>query len=290
MRSSARLRALVDRGELTLPDGVPATVTVERPRQEGHGDYATNVALAAGEEGWHRSARSGRSGRRAAGRCRGDREGRGGGAGLPEHHGRRRNPRAGRGGHRGGGGGVRAVRSPRAESGSTSSSSRRTRPGPCTWGTRGGPRWATRSRGCWRRRGRRSRKEFYINDRGSQMDLFGDSILARALGERRRRTGTRATTSPTSPSRSSRRTPGSSSFRRPSAGARFREEGYRIQLANQQAELAEFHTTFDVWFSERALHADDDQRERRRDAGEAAGRGASVRRRRGAVDADHRLR
>ena len=34
----------------------------------------------------------------------------------------------------------------------------------------------------------------------------------------------------------------------------FREEGYRIQLANQQAELAEFHTTFDVWFSERGLH------------------------------------
>ncbi len=34
----------------------------------------------------------------------------------------------------------------------------------------------------------------------------------------------------------------------------FREEGYRIQLANQQAELEEFHTTFDVWFSERGLH------------------------------------
>ena len=41
----AALRALVDEGELTLPDGVPTTVTVERPRQQGHGDYATNVAL-----------------------------------------------------------------------------------------------------------------------------------------------------------------------------------------------------------------------------------------------------
>ena len=38
----------------------------------------------------------------------------------------------------------------------------------------------------------------------------------------------------------------------------FREEGYRIQLANQQAELAEFHTTFDVWFSERGLHGGGD--------------------------------
>ncbi|NYJ02089.1 arginyl-tRNA synthetase [Nocardioides thalensis] len=39
------LTALVQRGDLTLADGVPAQVTVERPRQKGHGDYATNVAL-----------------------------------------------------------------------------------------------------------------------------------------------------------------------------------------------------------------------------------------------------
>ena len=39
------LSALVDQGALTLPDGVPTEVTVERPRQKGHGDYATNVAL-----------------------------------------------------------------------------------------------------------------------------------------------------------------------------------------------------------------------------------------------------
>ena len=39
------LTALVDEGTLTLPDGVPGEVTVERPRQREHGDYATNVAL-----------------------------------------------------------------------------------------------------------------------------------------------------------------------------------------------------------------------------------------------------
>ncbi len=39
------LSALVDEGALTLPGGVPTEVTVERPRQKGHGDYATNVAL-----------------------------------------------------------------------------------------------------------------------------------------------------------------------------------------------------------------------------------------------------
>ncbi len=39
------LTGLVAEGTVTLPDGVPASVTVERPRQKGHGDYATNVAL-----------------------------------------------------------------------------------------------------------------------------------------------------------------------------------------------------------------------------------------------------
>lgn len=39
------LTTLSTEGAITLPDGVPTTVTVERPRQKGHGDYATNVAL-----------------------------------------------------------------------------------------------------------------------------------------------------------------------------------------------------------------------------------------------------
>ena len=39
------LETLVADGTVTLPEGVPAKVTVERPRQQGHGDYATNVAL-----------------------------------------------------------------------------------------------------------------------------------------------------------------------------------------------------------------------------------------------------
>lgn len=39
------LTAAVEAGEVNLPDGVPATVTIERPRNRDHGDYATNVAL-----------------------------------------------------------------------------------------------------------------------------------------------------------------------------------------------------------------------------------------------------
>jgi arginyl-tRNA synthetase len=41
----ASLAELAAEGAVTLPSGVPETVTVERPRQKGHGDYATNVAL-----------------------------------------------------------------------------------------------------------------------------------------------------------------------------------------------------------------------------------------------------
>ena len=39
------LTALTEDGALTLPDGVPAQVVVERPKSKEHGDYATNVAL-----------------------------------------------------------------------------------------------------------------------------------------------------------------------------------------------------------------------------------------------------
>ncbi|MEH3033814.1 MAG: arginine--tRNA ligase, partial [Aeromicrobium erythreum] len=41
----AALTRLVDAGRLTLPDGVPTEVRVERPKVKEHGDYATNVAL-----------------------------------------------------------------------------------------------------------------------------------------------------------------------------------------------------------------------------------------------------
>jgi arginyl-tRNA synthetase len=39
------LTSLVDEGAVSLPDGVPATVVVDRPKVREHGDYATNVAL-----------------------------------------------------------------------------------------------------------------------------------------------------------------------------------------------------------------------------------------------------
>ena len=41
----AVLRGLVDDHSLVLPGGLPTAVSIERPRERSHGDYATNVAL-----------------------------------------------------------------------------------------------------------------------------------------------------------------------------------------------------------------------------------------------------
>ena len=44
------LTTLSEAGSITLPDGVPATVLVERPKVKEHGDYATNIALQLGKK------------------------------------------------------------------------------------------------------------------------------------------------------------------------------------------------------------------------------------------------
>ncbi|KQP81902.1 arginine--tRNA ligase [Aeromicrobium sp. Leaf291] len=44
------LSRLADEGRLSLPDGVPTQVRVERPKVKEHGDYATNIALQLGKK------------------------------------------------------------------------------------------------------------------------------------------------------------------------------------------------------------------------------------------------
>lgn len=91
-------------------------------------------------------------------------------------------------------------------------------------------------------------REFYINDRGRQMDLFGQSVQAAATGQPIPEDGYQGdyiadlarevlATNPTI-----------------STTEEFREAAYKVQLAQQQRVLETFHTTFDVWFSERSLH------------------------------------
>lgn len=97
-------------------------------------------------------------------------------------------------------------------------------------------------------------QEFYINDRGNQMDLFGASVEAAALGlpipengYQGEYIGDLAKTLVAQ----------DKSILELSGAARttqFRERAYKLQLAQQQGVLETFHTHFDIWFSERTLH------------------------------------
>ena len=91
-------------------------------------------------------------------------------------------------------------------------------------------------------------QEFYINDRGRQMDLFGQSVQAAALGNSIPEDGYQGDYIKDLAKIVVAENPGIS------ATEDFREAAYKVQLAEQQSVLETFHTKFDVWFSERSLH------------------------------------
>ena len=90
------LAALVDRGAITLPDGAPSEVRVERPKNKEHGDYATNIALQLAKKAGmppREFAELLATELQGLGRDRRRRHRR---AGLHQHHGRGRRPGRGR--------------------------------------------------------------------------------------------------------------------------------------------------------------------------------------------------
>ena len=91
-------------------------------------------------------------------------------------------------------------------------------------------------------------REFYINDRGRQMDLFGQSVQAAAQGNPIPEDGYQGQYIADLAKEVVAGNPGITSTED------FREAAYKVQLAQQQGVLAGFHTSFDVWFSERSLH------------------------------------
>jgi arginyl-tRNA synthetase len=91
-------------------------------------------------------------------------------------------------------------------------------------------------------------REFYINDRGRQMDLFGQSVRAAALGQPIPEDGYQGGYI----SDLAREVVASNPAI--STNEEFREAAYKVQLSQQQRILQTFHTNFDVWFSERSLH------------------------------------
>lgn len=91
-------------------------------------------------------------------------------------------------------------------------------------------------------------REFYINDRGRQMDLFGQSVQALAQGRSVPEDGYQGDYIADLAREVVAANPGIESVED------FREAAYKVQLNQQKSVLNTFHTHFDVWFSERTLH------------------------------------
>ncbi len=100
-------------------------------------------------------------------------------------------------------------------------------------------------------------REFYINDRGNQMDLFGASLAASALGQDKPEDGYQGEYIDELAQEILIKNPEYKKLSGPGAIEAFREAGYELQLGQQKRVLDNFGTHFDIWFSERSLHSGD---------------------------------
>jgi arginyl-tRNA synthetase len=97
-------------------------------------------------------------------------------------------------------------------------------------------------------------REFYINDRGNQMDLFGQSVEAVALGQPVPDNGYQGDYIKDLAVEVVKENAGIKELASAERTEAFREAAYKVQLKEQQRVLDVFNTHFDVWFSERSLH------------------------------------
>ena len=98
-------------------------------------------------------------------------------------------------------------------------------------------------------------REFYINDAGVQMDRFGGSVLAAAKGEPTPEDGYPGSYIQDLAQRVLAEEPGLLDLPEGDQLAVARERAYALQLSDLQSSLVKFNVHFDVWFSERTLHA-----------------------------------
>ncbi|MDR5701806.1 arginine--tRNA ligase [Agromyces aerolatus] len=101
--------------------------------------------------------------------------------------------------------------------------------------------------------------EYYINDAGNQMDTFGESVLAAAKGEPTPENGYPGQYIADLAARVLEREPNLLELDHEVALHTAREIAYDLQLAEIRASLERFNVHFDVWSSERLLHAKDDE-------------------------------
>jgi arginyl-tRNA synthetase len=251
----AALQALVDAGSVMLPDGVPHEVKVERPKSKDHGDYATNVALQLAKKAGVNPrdfaqlvadqlvADEGIAAAEIAGpgflniRIQAGAQGEIArqvlGAGADFGH------------------GVPTGRTINMEFISANPT------GPLHLGH---TRWAAVGDALarvLRAAGNTVSSEFYINDRGNQMDKFGASLMARANGQEPPEDGYLGAYVTDLAAVLVEQNPRILDLPEAEQRIAFREAGYALQLAEHQSQLENFHTHFDTWFSERSLHESD---------------------------------
>jgi len=246
------LTRLESRGDLALPGGVPSTVTVERPKIRAQGDYASNVALQLAKP-------TGLPPRELAARLVAELAGSAGIADLSVA-----------------GPGFLNFAVDGAAQGSVAASIVQAGPayghsdrlaglrvnvefvsanptGPLHLGH---TRWAVLGDALARvlsAAGAAVTSEFYVNDRGAQMDKFGASLEAVALGRPVPEDGYRGDYVGDVAADIVAADPSLLDLPEPERLVAFREAGYARQLDEQREQLEAFGTHFDVWFSERSL-------------------------------------
>jgi arginyl-tRNA synthetase len=100
-------------------------------------------------------------------------------------------------------------------------------------------------------------REFYINDRGNQMDLFGQSLFAASQNKEIPENGYHGEYISDLAKQVIKENPAFSKLTGDDAMAAFRDAGYKLQLEQQRQVLDNFGTHFDTWFSERTLYEND---------------------------------
>ena len=249
---TAALVACVERGELNCE--IPATITLERPKNRDHGDYASSIALQVAKS-------AGRAPREIAELLKRDLEALAEVASVEIAGPGFINitlERASQGEV------VRQIREQGENFGRGKSllgvainlefiSANPT--GPLHLGH---TRWAAVGDALGRvlaAAGAKVTREFYINDRGNQMDLFGASVRAAATGQPIPENGYQGAYIADLAKEVVALNPEVLTLSGDEQSIQFRELAYKVQLKSQQEILETFGTKFDVWFSERSLHS-----------------------------------
>jgi arginyl-tRNA synthetase len=98
-------------------------------------------------------------------------------------------------------------------------------------------------------------REFYINDRGTQMERFGASVTAVAQGRPVPEDGYHGAYIADLAAHIVAAHPNYVSLPESEQADAFREAAYALQLEEQREVLELFRTHFDTWYSERSLHS-----------------------------------